>query len=148
MNWHIQKQKIGGTEYTKLYKGDVLVMSDFDEEKETHQIARDFTGRVLVGGLGLGYVLSIMDKATHIDVVEQSQDVIDLVWKHLDLDDRFKLHHDDIFNWKPDGYDFVYLDVWDLPNKTGYEMMLKLKEIFPKSICWKEKEMICRYKKH
>jgi spermidine synthase len=146
-DWHIQHQEVRGETYTKLYKGDTLIMIDHPAEKITHEIAKTFYGKVLIGGLGLGYVASILpDEVTHVDIVDNSQDVIDLVWKHLDLDDRYKLHKDDIFNWKPDEYDFVYLDVWDLPNRAGYDMMIKLKPIFPDAICWKEKEMLCQYK--
>lgn len=146
-DWRIQHQAIKGEAYTKLYKGDVLIMTDMPSEKETHDIARTFHGNVLIGGLGLGYVASILpDTVTHVDIVENSQDVIDLVWGHLDFDGRFNLIHDDIFNFKPDGYDFAYLDTWYLPNREGYDMMMKLKQIFPDAICWKEQEMICRYK--
>jgi hypothetical protein len=147
-DWRIKHQTIKGKTSTILYRGKTFVMMSPYPADDTVEIARTFHGKVLIGGLGLGYVASILpDEVTHVDIVENSQDVIDLVWKHLDFDDRYELHHDDIFNWEPDGYDFVYLDTWDMSDKAGYEMYLKLKPIFPDAYCWAEQEMICRYKK-
>ena len=43
-------------------------------------------GTVLVGGLGLGYAAQLIASQPQVDriiVIEKSQDVVDLVWKHL-----------------------------------------------------------------
>ena len=91
-------------------------------------------GTVLIGGLGLGYAAQLIASQPQVDriiVVEESQDVVDLVWKHLrfpkevetiievaDLFDYLKLskiavkkssNNDEVFDcgfydiWKSDG---------------------------------------------
>ena len=45
-------------------------------------------GTVLIGGLGLGYAAQLIasqPQVNRIIVIDKSQDVVDLVWKHLDF---------------------------------------------------------------
>lgn len=72
---------------------------------------------VLVHGLGLGMVLPPlmeMDHVEHVDVVEISDDVCDLVAPHYD-DERIRIHHGDAFTypwWHHSKWDIVWHDIW------------------------------------
>ncbi|MFT4218668.1 MAG: hypothetical protein QM619_15985 [Micropruina sp.] len=80
-------------------------------------------GRVLVGGLGLGYTAArLLDNGVrHIDVVELARPLID--WavqgvtdqlERVAHDPRVQLHHGDVAEWlprRPDAFDAILLDV-------------------------------------
>lgn len=73
--------------YTALYRKGSLWMSDTPDERNDHlPFVQDVYGRgdsrILVGGLGLGMVVSALltvESVTHIDVIEIDPDVIALV---------------------------------------------------------------------
>ena len=80
-------------------------------------------GRVLVGGLGLGFTAArLLDNGVrHVDVVELARPLIDWamtgVTEQLERvahDPRVQLHHGDIAEWlprRPDAFDAILLDV-------------------------------------
>lgn len=69
--------------YTRLVRGDTLVMSDTpDERRDHHEAVRRATGECLVFGLGLGLVVEAMlvrPEVTGVTVVELAPEVIALV---------------------------------------------------------------------
>ncbi len=69
--------------YTFLYRNNKLVMSDTPDEKRDHIVpVNKAKGNCLIAGLGIGMVLNaiaLKKEVIHIDVIEISQDVIDLV---------------------------------------------------------------------
>jgi len=70
---------------------------------------------MLVGGLGLGLVLRHLSTRQDIGlvyVIERQQEVIDMVWDQLDLDGRFKLVHQDFFEFDTGMFDTVLTDFW------------------------------------
>ena len=95
-------------------------MSDDPRELRRHlPIVRRASGRVLVTGLGLGCVvrgLLANARVKHVDVVEQSADVLRLVAPAFGGAARLTIHEGDAFthHW-PDGtrWDYAWHDIWD-----------------------------------
>lgn len=106
-------------EYTRLMRGQCLVMSDTGAEMRDHFApvinAKD---HVLINGLGLGMVLSgCLEKAavTKATVIESSPDVIGLVGPHY-KDSRVEIIKADAFTYQPPRgvrYGMVWHDIWD-----------------------------------
>lgn len=113
-------------EYTRLvrYGGyfPETVMSDTSAEHKDHApFIRVAKGNVLIAGLGLGLVLSEVaakEEVTSITVVENSTDVINLVWPHLPCTVKGKttLIVGDVYDSstikKGSGYDYAWFDIW------------------------------------
>jgi hypothetical protein len=70
------------------YNGGTL-MTDYPIEQAQHDtLLRDAHGRVLVGGLGLGYAVKLLSHNPNVDeiiIVEKSPEVIQMVWPHTYL---------------------------------------------------------------
>ena len=108
-------------EYTVLTKEgcSMPIMQDSFAEYREHQWLWDnATGDVLIGGLGIGLVhQTLMDNpnVTSVTIVENSQDVIDLVWDDCAKDDTFTLIKEDIETWIPpadSSWDVGWFDTW------------------------------------
>lgn len=131
--------------YTILKDKNGIWMTDVPaEQASAHGALRKCKGRVLVGGLGLGYFakkLQEKDNVTSVIIVEISKDVINLVWRHLKLDKRFIIVCMDIKKYLKKytsnrRFDWVYLDVWHADSE--YEFMdnvLPLKRLAHKYVC-------------
>lgn len=115
-----------GATYTRLIRkntagrGGTLVMSDTpDEIRDCAPIFYEARGRVLVNGLGLGCVLRGLlanEDVEHIDVVEVSRPLINLMGPYFAGDDRVTIHKGDAFEFVwPTGtrWHSVWHDVWD-----------------------------------
>lgn len=107
--------------YCGLKVGGHLMMSDTHHERMTNATAvRMARGRVLIAGLGLGWILHpILAKpeVTSVTVVEMSADVIALVAPSLaKYGDRLRIVHSDIHLWlrvRDTGtWDTIYFDIW------------------------------------
>jgi len=103
---------------TRLWVGSQMVMSDSDHEQRTNrEVVFRSHGRVLIAGLGLGYILHpILSKpsVTHVTVVEKNPDVIELVAPTL-TSSKLRIIEADIFKWRPPRgtkYQTLYFDVW------------------------------------
>jgi len=131
-------------------------MSDVPVEQYSHQPVVDtLEGNVLIGGLGLGYIvkkLAMKDSVTSITVVEKSTNVITLVWKHLDVEPKAKIVHMDLFKFlkkNTDKFDYAFYDIWSGDGEAVLkEYVLPLRELtepFVKSekriLCWQEDVM-------
>lgn len=78
-------------------------------------------GHVLVGGLGMAcmaHALTCKPEVTHVTVVEQDADLIDLApdfagigaWAHRD---KLTIHRHDMLTYRPKApVDFLYVDIW------------------------------------
>jgi hypothetical protein len=140
-----------------LEHGDTL-MSDCPQEIESQlwQIER-FKGKVLIGGLGLGWAVMQLEKnpdVTEITVVELSQDVIDLVWKYLPVK-KSKIVCADLYKYLRSAkkqsrkWDFAFYDIW---SPTGQriltESVIPLRKLSYGRIkqenieCWQEITML------
>lgn len=131
-------------DYTFLYRGGTLVMSDTPDEKRDHlDPVIKAKGNCLIAGLGIGMVLNaiaLKPEVEHIDVVELSEDVIKLVGKYYqDLyPNRITIHNVSIFDFKPTiHYDVAWFDIWDDLCEDNLEEMAKLHRKFGKKADWK-----------
>jgi hypothetical protein len=112
-------------------------------------------GKGLVGGLGLGVVAEFLgEKAevTSVDIVEASQDVVDLVLQHLPHKDKINVYVNDIMRflralseWP---YQFAILDTWISQSaETWLVKVLPMRRIIANKFgkqnvyCWVEEEM-------
>jgi spermidine synthase len=111
--------------YTHLLLHGSLMMADTDMEYVTNRhVIHQAEGDVLVGGLGIGYMilpLLLKDSVESVTVVELHQDVIDLVEPHLRAaketyyTDKLTVICDDIRTYKPAKrrqWDTIYFDIW------------------------------------
>lgn len=146
--------------YTILKGKDGIWMTDVPAEQvQAHNALKKCKGRVLVGGLGLGYFakkLQEKDNVTSVIIVEISQDVINLVWKHLKLDKRFLIVCMDIKKYlkaytSNRKFDWAYLDVWRADSEYEFiDTVLPLKRLVNKCVCdkvnhilsWQENVML------
>lgn len=146
--------------YTYLFRGDVLMMSDTPDEKKDHvNPVIKAKENCLLAGLGIGMVLNaiaLKSEVTHIDVVEISQDVIDLVGPYYDqlYPGRITFHCASIFDWKWDKYTYyeiAWFDIWDsLDYEIHLPEMAKLHRRFGKRAKWKGswgKEILLRQRR-
>jgi len=129
------------------------------EQVQAHNALRRCKGRVLVGGLGLGYFVKKLqekDNVTSVVVVEISQDVINLVWKYHQFDQRFQIICTDIKKYlkrytSNRRFDWVYLDIWRGDGEGQFiNTVLPLKRLVHKTVCnkvshilsWQEEVML------
>jgi hypothetical protein len=95
-------------------------MSDSPSEELTQQgVVEKCTGKILVAGLGLGFVAHELSKkpdVERIDIVELNQDVINLVWRHVRTPKMNLITGDiyEILSTTSQHYDWFYFDI--LPN--------------------------------
>lgn len=134
--------------YTRLTHNGSVVMSDTPSEShENAEAQRRATGRVLINGLGLGFLLqAVLRKpdVRHVTVVEKSRDVIRLV-KPSVADDRVRIVCADAMTWRPakgEKFDVAWHDIWpDIDEDNKVEMQL-LKRAYGRRVgwqgCWSE----------
>jgi len=139
----------------QLYGDGGLWMSDSPQENEGQRdIVEKCKGNVLIGGLGLGYIASMLDRKKNvksITVVELEKDVISLVWKHLNLK-KSEIIHMDLFDYLKSTkkkFNWVYYDIW---TPTGEDILYthirplktlsKGKVPFKHILCWSEATML------
>lgn len=135
-------------EYTALYHGRVLVMSDTPDEIRDHMWAiaeaRRRGGHVLVNGLGLGMVAAAMlsfENVERVTVIEQSLDVIALVAPTLieRFGERIDVIQADAFEWRPpkgQRYSVVWHDVWNDLCADNLPEMTKLHRRYGRRCDW------------
>ncbi len=151
------------TRWHELSEGGAVWTTDYPQE-QAQQIAclKGMKGRVLVGGLGLGLCLHLLapKKAVReITVVEISQDVIDLVWGHLGLEEdrtkgRLRVVCQDLFEFlesyrgEPEpSFDNAFYDVWRSDGEgTFFDTVLPLLKfsqgvVAHRPRCWNEDVM-------
>ena len=136
-------------------------MSDIPQEQIQHDpVVSRCKGHVLVGGLGLGYVvtrLAAKKSVTKITVVERSKDVIKLVWPHLKLKGKGKVVQGDLFQFLRKNkvkYDYMYFDIWQSDGeRTLIDYVIPLRKLgrpFVESdkriLCWNEDVMLGQLK--
>lgn len=139
----------------KLCRKEQILMSDcFQERFLMRNAILKARGRVLVGGLGLGYVASkIAEKrnVSQVVVVEIEKDVIDLVWQHVKTP-KMRLIHADIYKWfkiARKKFDFIYLDIWYGTGECEWgetvvplrRLAHRLRKPRGKVMCWSEETM-------
>jgi len=143
------------TRWHQLWEGESLWMSDVPIEQAQHEREiGDMTGRVLVGGLGLGLACKILarnPKVSHITVVEKSKDVINLVAPYTQYTDTgrgdlVEVVHPDLFEYltdPTDRFDNAFYDIWASDGEgTFHEMVVPLRalseDVVDNVVCWNE----------
>lgn len=110
-------------------KPSTTVMSTTRMEAKTNwRFVNKASGRVLINGLGLGWVPSALaqkDDVTSVTVVEYSKDVISLVAPHLPK--KVCVINGDAFTTRPAGvFDYVWHDIWDSISISNLAEMARL----------------------
>ncbi len=110
------------TKWHTLLRSGVRLMSDIPMEQKQHNEAlRGFKGRVLVGGLGIGYALAVLFKKPSVKEVvciEIAQEVIDMVKPHVNVPKGKTLTviQSDLLQWVKDyegsKFDHAFYDIW------------------------------------
>jgi hypothetical protein len=141
------------TTWTSLLEEGRRWMSDMPCEQAQHDKSlRGMSGRVLVGGLGLGYAATVLARkkaVREIVVVEMAQEVIDLVWRHLKLRGKASVVKADLFDYLRNlgglvSFDNAFYDIWAGDNEcTFFKTVCPLRELSGKCIrnepaCWNE----------
>ena len=119
--------------YPRLVENGVEWMSYEPKELATHDFAiRKCEGKVLVGGLGLGYIVEKLAEkptVTKITVIEISPEVKELVWRFLDKRGKCDIVIDDIENYlktTKERFDYIYLDVFSDTNEYEFAKRLRI----------------------
>lgn len=141
--------------YTRLVVGDRdnanTWMSDTPAEKRDHAQAVIMmeelkAKRVLINGLGLGMVLTAalsFDHVEHVDVVEISQEIVDLVGPYYTKDPRVKIYRADAYDmarvW-PTGtrWDVGWSDIWMHLSTDDLKDHAKLNRSYGQRCTWHE----------
>jgi spermidine synthase len=122
-----------------------IVMSDTPIEFSDHARAVLMSkGHVLIGGLGLGMVVqAVLDKpeVKHVQVIENSTDVINLIGPHYEqrYGHRLDIIEADLIKWLPKKaarYDMAWFDIWDGICSDNANEMKKLKRRFQQRCDW------------
>jgi len=131
-------------------------MTDIPQEQVQHRdVVKKCSGHVLVGGLGLGYVVTLLAKkrsVKSITVIERSKDVIKLVWKHTDHKGKGKVVRGNLFDYLKTNkrkYDYMYFDIWQSDGeRTLVDYVIPLRKLGrpfvvsdKRILCWNEDVM-------
>ena len=119
-----------GTYAVLKVKGQGTVMSDTWIERHTNlEIVKQAKGNVLIGGLGLGLILTvILDKpeVESVTVLEKSADVISMIAPYFQHP-KLTVIQADVFTWKPTHkYQCIYMDIWPEINVDNCDDIAKL----------------------
>ncbi|KAA9007327.1 class I SAM-dependent methyltransferase [Paenibacillus spiritus] len=118
--------------YTRLTRSGEVVMSDTPMEQRTNsEFVRKAHGDVFIAGLGIGMILIPIlkdEKIKTITILEKHEEVIELVGKQLELNDKVRIIHGDVFTYEhPKGtkFDTIYFDIWDWVNSDVWNNEMK-----------------------
>ena len=131
--------------HTRLVNDGITVMSDTPAEiGENSRVVTVAKGKILINGLGLGWVvkaLMLIKEVEHVTVIERSSEVILLVGRYLlkRYPKRLTIIQADALEWKsPKGhiYDCVWHDIWNTICVDNYESMKKLHRKYGRKCRW------------
>lgn len=140
---HGRNRFIAASEYWGLFRNGGIIMSNTPAEINDHlTFIRKASGKVLIGGLGLGMVVKYLlekESITKVTIVEQSPDVIKLVASAYINDPRVEIVNADIFEYKPsERYDCAWFDIWDDISGEEYPEMKTLHRKFGHYVGWSD----------
>jgi len=110
-------------DYTVLKKEGIdIIMSDTAQEYYEHEpLWMNAKGSVLIGGLGLGMVITPLladPRVEKITLIENSPEVIDLVWPHYQDLEGVHLVVSDFEAWEStEKFNYVWHDTWIADNE-------------------------------
>lgn len=133
-------QALNATKYTRLIVNGRLWMTDADFEWRTNlEAVSKMHGDVLLGGLGIGFVvLPILKRSSvkSVTVIENCADVIALIQPQI-KHDKLNVIEADIRAWEVPrkAFDCIYLDVWpDVPNEDDRKDITALKRKYRRGL--------------
>lgn len=140
--WSNRGRFVPAGDYTALYRGETIVMSDTPDEIRDHLwFIGQAKGHVLINGLGLGMcalAAANKDDVLSVTVIEASEDVIKLVASQISHP-KITVIHADAYEWTPPKgmvYDAVWHDVWDDLCTDNLEEMSKLHRKYGRRSKW------------
>lgn len=132
-------------------RAGVWMTDSLQELEQMRVLLSDFSGKVLVAGLGLGVFLLVMPlEVEEITIVEKSPEVIKMVSSYLPKHPaKIKIIEADFNEFEvSDEYDFVFLDFWQPTGEWALtKFVLPQRKRFKNKIpqerirCWGESEM-------
>ena len=141
-----------------------LQMSNTPMEIHTNQKVKEFSGYVLVFGLGLGLVIDLINwnLVEHLDIVEIDPDIIKLMTPFIDEytsiypERNITIFQGDALSADPlpSGicYNYIWFDIWPNICVDNLDEMKKLKNFAKDHIpnakyigCWSEQELRDKY---
>jgi SAM-dependent methyltransferase len=152
----------GGLLITELKEDGLVWMRDHPQEIFLHHYAIDAAkGKVLIGGLGIGYSAQAIARKYNVSdvvVVEKSRHVIKLVSRYLKYE-NIQVLQADIFDYLKTSrlkFDFVFLDIWRSTGEWEFtKTVLPLRKLAKrvlnpngKIMCWGEEEMRGQVRDH
>ena len=139
--------------YLALCEGNNVWMSLNPNEIETMKpYIEKGKGRVLVLGLGMGYVpymLALKEEVKSITIVEKDQNIIDLfnafIWSSFKNKEKIKIIKDDAVKYVEKSknnpqFDYIFADLWHNPD-DGLPLFISLKRMNINIDCWLEVSM-------
>jgi len=131
--------------YTRLMRGEDVVMSDtYDEVRDHHEAIWKAKGHCLVNGLGIGMVLQAMankPEVTMVTAIEISPEVIELVGPHYlkRFPDKVEIIQANAFEYQPPKnirYGAVWHDIWGDMCEDNLPEMHKLHRKYGRRADW------------
>lgn len=141
------------TTWHSLREDGGIWMTDLPIEQAQHLECLDnMRGRVLIGGLGLGLAVTLLqDTADEIVVIEKSLDVINLVGPSLP--GWVEVINADLMTWKEEWrrtdeleFDNAFFDIWQSDGERTFHTVVKpLRQLYDNVadniVCWNEDVM-------
>ena len=127
--------------YLALLKNNEIWMSVNPNEINTMRpFINEAKGKVLVLGLGMGYIaymMAIKDDVKSVTVIEKDINIINLFKEHIApllKANKIKVIHDDAIRYTENnkGFDYIFADLWHNP-EDGIPMYLELENIAKKN---------------
>lgn len=119
--------------YVRLYdkeKHQIVMTNTWMEDYTNEVFVRVAKGDVLIGGLGLGLIVQLIQNKkdiTSITIIEPHQEIIDFVTKTIPFNEKVKIIQGDVFTFAPESkYDVIYFDIWNTIGSDNYPEMKKL----------------------
>ena len=127
--------------YLALLKNNEIWMSVNPNEINTmNPFIAEAKGKVLVLGLGMGYIaymMALKDEVKSVTVIEKDVNIINLFKEHIApllKNNKIKVVHDDAIRYVETnkGFDYIFADLWHNP-EDGIPMYLQLENIAKKN---------------
>ena len=127
--------------YLALLKNNEIWMSVNPNEINTmNPFIAEAKGKVLVLGLGMGYIaymMALKDDVKSVTVIEKDVNIINLFKEHIApllKNNKIKVVHDDAIRYVETnkGFDYIFADLWHNP-EDGIPMYLQLENIAKKN---------------
>lgn len=144
-----------GTYAALKHEGQIVMSTTRMERRTNTTFVLRARGRVLIAGLGLGFVLHpvlLKDEVEHVTVVERNQEVIHLVRPSLSAYNKLTIVYGDIHTYEPARgarWDTIYFDIWNTICDDNLVEMRKLRRKFRKNLarggwigCWSEDALV------